>query len=290
MQNESSGKGRSAVPADAIMDEKGQYIVSCIMCDNSTKIDENLYKFNHETLISFSNGRTEQMYTCFNCTMQHANALKEDSFFCDYCKYHLTVDGGIFKQGDKFLCSVCCGCDACKKWHLTSSGRTQCAAVTADAIKHKKTGSADSLWGRAPVASKKRVHKESAASSAKVIAKAVKREPVDSSDGVVPNKKRVQKRDDASLAKVTASVVKREPASGGVAPDKFGGCSFQFAFRMDDMPVVNQGTACAVIVSARNSLSLTQASRVAFAAELTTSFASAPELLANEPNAFGRVY
>ena len=209
MQNESSGKGRSAVPADAIMDEKGQYIVSCIMCDNSTKIDENLYKFNHETLISFNNGRTEQMYTCFNCTMQHANALKEDSFFCDYCKYHLTVDGGIFKQGDKFLCSVCCGCDACKKWHLTSSGRTQCAAVTADAIKHKKTGSADSLWGRAPVASKKRVHKESAASPAK----AVKRE---SAEGGAASSAKAVKRESVEGG-ASSKAVKRESVEGGAA-------------------------------------------------------------------------
>jgi len=228
MQNESSGKGRSAVPADAIMDEKGQYIVSCIMCDNSTKIDENLYKFNHETLISFSNGRTEQMYTCFNCTMQHANALKEDSFFCDYCKYHLTVDGGIFKQGDKFLCSVCCGCDACEKWHLTSSGRTQCAAVTADAIKHKKTGSADSLWGRAPVASKKRVHKESAASPAKAVkresaeggaassAKAVKRDSVDSNNGGAASSAKAVKRESVEGG-ASSKAVKRESVEGGAA-------------------------------------------------------------------------
>jgi hypothetical protein len=39
--------------------------------------------------------------------------------------------------------------------------------------------------------------------------------------------------------------------SGGAQKRVDGG--FQFAFRIDDVPMSNQGTSCAVIIAARNS-------------------------------------
>ena len=252
------------------------------MCNIETKIDENLYKFNQESLRSFKTGNPEHTYTCFQCTMQHANALKEESFFCDYCKYHLIVPEGVFKQGDKFLCSVCCGCDPCKKWHLTNSNRAQCVAVTADEVKHKKRfpeGSSGSSSVTAKAVGgdvQKRVHKGDGGSASSAVTKAVgggAQKRVDKGGGSATaeamgaagaNKKRVHKGGGSATAEAAGAAEpnkKRVHKGGGSATaeavsgdaQKRVDGGFQFAFRIDDVPMGNQGTSRAVIIAARNS-------------------------------------